>query len=102
MQNGKWRPNFRTLARNKRVGVQKGFPDFVIVVPFHKAKCDRSILVFLEMKRLKGSNTSPEQEVWIKALSEVRDCEAVVCNGHQEAEKFLKTIVRDFKGVDPP
>jgi hypothetical protein len=54
--------NFGTMMRNKREGVKKGIPDYLIIFKNHK-------ILFLEIKRVKGGNVSPEQKDWIEKLA---------------------------------
>jgi hypothetical protein len=55
MRGGKWSPNYKTLARNKAMGIRKGFPDMCIYTP-------GSAVIFVELKRKNGvpSDVSPE------------------------------------------
>jgi hypothetical protein len=71
-----------TKMKNKRLGVQKGFPDYVILL------CDG--MLFIEMKRVKRSTISYEQQEWIRLLDGYVDCYAKVCHGFNEAEEFIK------------
>lgn len=68
--------------RNKRNGTSPGFPDFLIIIGDQ--------LVAVELKRQRGSHTSPEQLEWIEALN---DCgvPAKVCNGADAAIEFVET-----------
>lgn len=75
--------NFAYIAKMKRLGVNRGVPDYIIV---HKGK-----IIFIEMKRVKGSKVSPEQEQWIKALNDA-GCYARICYGHIDAESFVEAI----------
>jgi hypothetical protein len=68
-------------ARMKRQGVRRGFPDLVIITPGHKFFC-------IEMKRTKGSTTSPEQKQWIEALN-LANIPAFVCRGFDEAKVII-------------
>lgn len=63
---------------NKKLGLRKGLPDLLIVVP-------NDCLIFIEMKRKKKSKTYPEQKDWIEALNSVDNVAAVICYGADEA-----------------
>ncbi len=69
--------------RNKQQGVSKGFPDYLVITG--------GILIAIELKRTKGSRTSPEQLEWIDALNEV-GVPARVCKGAEEAIKFIEEM----------
>lgn len=67
-------------AKNRIMGVRRGFPDYVVITPKNA--------YFIEMKRQQGGVVSPEQEEWIKALNKV-GLKAKVCKGGYEAMEFL-------------
>lgn len=69
--------------RNKRMGVSKGFPDYLVIVDGN--------FIAIEMKRTKGSSTSQEQKDWIDALTQA-GVEARICKGADEAIKFIKIM----------
>lgn len=73
----------RRAIRLKRQGVSRGFPDYLILVP--------AGLVAVELKRTKGSTTTPEQREWIDALNSV-GVPATIARGAEEAIKFVETI----------
>jgi hypothetical protein len=80
----------RRAVRMKRAGTVKGYPDYCIVLPGVG-------LVFVELKRLKGSRTSPEQLDWIDALNACPGTQAAVCKGAQAAIDF----VQSFRAIAP-
>lgn len=45
----------------------------------------------VEMKRLKGSVTSPEQKAWIEALS-LAGIPSKICKGYEQAVQFIESI----------
>lgn len=67
--------------RNKRQGTSKGFPDYFII-------CRNKRPITVELKRLKGSSTSPEQKAWIAALNEA-GIPSEVCKGAKAAIEFV-------------
>lgn len=69
----------------KQQGTSRGFPDYCIIV-------GRS-LVFIELKRQKGSATSLEQHAWIDTLNEVPNIEAVIAKGADAAIEFIEMIL---------
>jgi hypothetical protein len=83
--NHTYNPNFSQQIKNKRLGLRKGLPDMLVVLP--------SIgLIFIELKRTKGSTTSPEQRSWIAALNTCPGVEARVCKGAAEAIAFIEEL----------
>lgn len=75
----------KQLARNKKMGVSKGFPDFLVITP-------KSGPVFIELKRKKGGRVSKEQTEWLEALKSA-GCPCAVCYGAKEAIEFLESFV---------
>jgi len=72
--------------RNKKLGVSKGVPDYMVVL--------NNAILFVEMKRLKGSRTSPEQLQWQKVLSSINNVESVICKGATEAIETIKKYAK--------
>lgn len=71
------------MARMKAEGLSPGFPDLFLPVAsggFHG--------LAIEMKRVKGSTTSPEQLEWLEFLAK-QDYLAVLCKG---ADAAIETI----------
>lgn len=68
--------------KNKIMGVRKGFPDYVVIMP--------NGIRMIEMKRIKGGTVSPEQSDWIELLNH-NGVKAKVCYGFNEAKKFLES-----------
>lgn len=75
----------RRAIRIKREGGSKGFPDYGIIIG--------SSLLFVELKRVKGSKTSPEQLAWIQALNEISNVEAIIAYGAQDAIEFINKLL---------
>lgn len=67
--------------KNKRMGVKKGVPDYIICLP--------KILLFIEMKRVKGSSVSEEQLEWQKELSKYDNVKSFIAYGFDEAKKII-------------
>lgn len=76
--------NWGTKMKNKLMGVRRGFPDYVVCTPRY--------LLFIELKRIRGGQISPEQRIWIDKLNEY-DCYANVCYGAEEAIKFVENYL---------
>src|ERR1044072_8317229 len=73
----------RRAIRVKRQGVSKGFPDYLVITS--------NGLVAIELKRVKGSKTSPEQLDWIEALT-TAGIPAEICKGAQAAIDFINKV----------
>lgn len=67
--------------KNKKQGVRKGFPDYVIL--------SKKKAIFLELKREKGGVISKEQREWIDTLELLGYC-AYVARGFTEAQRLLE------------
>jgi len=69
--------------KNKRMGVRRGIPDYVIITPKHT--------IFIEMKRAKKSlsKISEQQKIWVKAIKDTGVI-ADVCYGFDEAKELLE------------
>ena len=75
-----------TKMRNKREGVHKGVPDYIIII--------RTKTCFIELKRTKGGVVSPEQQLWIDALNDC-GCPSIIARGADEAIDFIEQIAKD-------
>lgn len=69
--------------RNKRMGVSKGFVDYLVIK-------DGKLLA-IELKRVKSSHITPEQKQWIEDLNNA-GVPAKVCKGCKEAIEFVEKI----------
>ena len=76
-----WTSSLGVKAKNKRLGVRKGVPDYIIITS--------QGLLFVEMKRQKGSKISQSQREWIKELQALDGIEARICKGAEEAIEFV-------------
>lgn len=73
--------SWKQKVKNKELGVVKGVPDLFVIA--------NNKLLAIEMKRIKGSVTSPEQKEWINRLIQA-GVQARVCKGFEEAKKFIE------------
>lgn len=74
----------RRAIRMKRAGTSKGFPDYLIIV--------KDTLLFVELKRKKGSKTSPEQREWLEQLSKT-GAHCIIARGAHEAIEYIETLI---------
>lgn len=72
----------RRAIRMKQQGTAKGFPDYVIFI--------NSGILFIELKRQRGSRTTPEQTAWIELINRTPGAAGVVAKGALDAITFIK------------
>ena len=82
--NHTYTTSWKQKAHNKALGLRAGFPDLVVIV--------NGQFIAIEMKRTKGSTTTPEQKAWIEALNDA-GVPAKVCKGFDEAREFVEAWV---------
>lgn len=70
--------------KNKRQGLNPGFPDYVILL--------KRRILFIEMKRRKLSTVSPEQQEWHRDLQEL-NLGIYVCRGFDEAKAAVEAAL---------
>jgi len=73
-----------TKRRNKAEGVRSGVPDYVVIT--------KGLVIFLELKRVKGSVVSSDQHAWIKGL-QGKKTKSKIVYGFNEAKKFLDGLI---------
>lgn len=83
--NETYTKSWGTKMKNKRMGVRKGFPDYIIIL-------NNQTTIGIEMKRTKGSVTSKEQEEWVKGLT-LSGVPTRVCYGFEEAKAFVEEFI---------
>ena len=81
-------------AKLKRMGQSRGVWDYEVYVPIKNAagRVDCYELLKIEMKRRKGGTISVEQKQW-GMIYELAGINCKVCNGADEAIKFVKTFL---------
>jgi len=87
--NETYTPSFKTKAKNKKMGVSRGVPDYMIIIDGDSGK---SYLVFIELKRKKKYKKSEEQKEWIKALNKVDNVQGYFACGADEAIEIIERI----------
>lgn len=73
-------------SRNKKAGVSKGFPDYVLLLP--------GKILFLELKRKRSGRISPEQKQWLERLNATGSAAIVasVAYGFEDAKKQIEEL----------
>ena len=77
--------------RNIAVGVKKGFPDYIIIIPYWWVGKRHNVLLFAEIKRIKGSSTSKEQKEWIHNLKSCNQL-AEVFYGAEQLKQYIEAL----------
>ena len=83
----------------KKMGVSKGVPDLFVYIPVSgvTGRIDSYQMCAIEMKRTKGSTTSPEQKEWLRVL-ELAGIPCAVCKGAEKAIEFVEKIESEIGG----
>lgn len=76
----------RRAIRMKRQGTSKGFADYIIALP-------GTGLLFIELKRVRGSVTSLEQKAWIETLNQCPGSQAFIAKGADVAIKIVESFI---------
>lgn len=85
--NSTYTKSWKQKTHNRQMGLRRGFPDMVVVVP------DKALL-FVEMKRKKASYANEYQKEWIAALEDIApNVDARVCKGYDEAVAFVEEYI---------
>jgi len=101
--NHTYNPHKSQQNKNRRLGLRKGFPDMIVLVDPDKSKDGHGHFLAIEMKRVKRSDTSPEQKAWVGAINalESPDVEAAICKGAQEAIWMVSKYIHPATGISP-
>ncbi len=75
----------RIEAKAKSMGKIKGTSDIVIMLP--------KKVLFIELKRIKGSITSKEQKEFILKVNKYPYAEGRICKGANEAINFIEEYI---------
>lgn len=93
--NETYTPYRKQHARNRKLGVCAGLPDYLIIVQKKYQKFAEDVIIFVEMKRDKTCKASPAQAEWIEALNAVENVQASVAYGLDEAIKIVADQLRN-------
>lgn len=81
--NSTYTKSWNQKRKNYRQGLRAGFPDLVVIV--------NKTFIAIEMKRVKGGVTSPEQKAWVASLKSA-GIPVIIAKGAQEAIDFINTF----------
>ena len=79
--------------KNKQMGVRKWVPDYMIIINEGNSVFGKQILLFLEMKRLKGWRASKEQVKRLKELNKVPWVVGHISRWFFEAKQILQNYI---------
>jgi hypothetical protein len=92
LPNNVWTRSWNQKMKQTKEGLRKGFPDLCIIL---KDRFGDNRMVFIEMKRKKGGQVSPEQKEWNEVLNKIIDTNAYICKGFEEAKKVIDKFIVD-------
>lgn len=83
----------------KRMGQTAGVWDYEIFLPVHDIDGEVSAYqeVRVELKRVKGSTTSPAQKEWGR-IYEMAGIPCAVCKGAEKAIEFVQGVIKEIEG----
>lgn len=82
-------PYWGEVAKQKVAGLCKGMPDLIVGIPPKKRLDGKGKLLFIEMKKVTGGKTSPEQRDWLTFLNDCDGVTAYVCAGAEVAKATI-------------
>ena len=99
--NDVWTTSHKQKARMKRLGLNRGLADMLVLIPKDRSKDGEGYTIYCEMKRAKRSlsTVSDDQQAWHDAINElgVPNIQCYICYGSSEA---IKVISHYLKSVE--
>lgn len=92
--NSTWTPSIKQKQANIKAGLRAGLPDLLVLISQNQSKFDKALILFIEMKRQKGSTIGEGQKEWIEALNEVDNVQAQLCYGANQAIAFVQNFLK--------
>jgi len=86
--NSTFTTSWNQKRKNKEMGLNPGLPDLLIILP--------NLLLFIEMKRIKGGTVSEYQKEWIEELNKINGVKAIVCKGADDAINKIETLIKNI------
>lgn len=101
--NHTYNPHKSQQNKNRKLGLRRGFPDMIVLVPHWQSKDGQGHFLAIEMKRIKGSSTSTEQKSWIAELNMIgaTGVEAHVAKGANEAIGIVASYLHPETNISP-
>lgn len=84
--NGSYKSRY-AQGKFKAEGLKAGFPDMVVFL--------NDVIVFIEMKRQKGSTISKEQKEWQEKINSYGYARAYVCYGCEDAKSTIGSVLNE-------
>ena len=83
----------------KRMGQTAGVWDYEVFIPVYDTDGEIGAYqeVRVELKRIKGSTTSPAQREWGKVY-EMAGIPCAVCKGAEKAIEFIQNVIKEIGG----
>jgi len=85
-----WTPSVKQRTKAKQMGVNKGVPDYFIII--------EDTLVVIELKALRGT-VSPEQRDWLIDLGTISGIYPYICHGFEEAKIIVDHHIKNPHNV---
>lgn len=82
--NSTWTPSWGQKIKNKKAGLNPGFPDLFII--------GKKKIICIEMKRKKNGVVSSQQKLWLNALEE-NGIDSFIAEGFESAKYILDTVL---------
>lgn len=92
--NNTYTTSYNQKRKNKRLGLNPGFSDLVVLVSPEQAKDSEGYMLCVEMKRQRGGVQSEAQKGWERAINglQCNNVQYYLAKGSEEA----KNIVRHY------
>lgn len=87
-------PYKKQLVNNWLMGLRRGFPDMIVIIPKEKSVDGTARLLFLEMKRKKKYDIKEEQVKWIECLNHVDNVHAKIVFGADQAIEMVSHFLK--------
>lgn len=94
--NATYTKSVKQKVKNKREGLRRGFPDLIVIIPWHRTEDQEGKLLCIEMKRTKGGSLQESQKEWIEALNlDVASPSVIakVCKGADAAIEYVSKFL---------
>lgn len=94
--NNTYTKSWAQKLKNKRMGLNRGLSDLLILVSPNQSKDGNGYALFFEMKRKKGGVQSKEQKEWEEALNGLKTprVQYYLCKGCDEAIKVVSHYLK--------
>ena len=91
--NSTFSRSWKQKMKNKREGLVAGLPDMLIIIPQERCNQEKALMIWVEIKRVRGGVVSVHQKKWIEELNKVDNVGAYVAKGADEAISIIKSFL---------